>query len=151
MKRHLLRLAIAAAAAFATLLGPLAALAAEVPATVPVMAQLLFVQNAAGVEFSADGRRMTLKGMGATTLFCWKAGPQSFLKDPPNAMLSSFVKGQDELSDMVLTLRDPRVEGKDLSYEVTLVEGPTMAPPGACGCRCSSCSRNSPPPQGDIA
>ncbi len=69
MNNHLLRLAIAAAAAFATALGPPAALAVELPATVPVLAQLLFVQNAAGAEFSADGRRMTLKGMGATTLF----------------------------------------------------------------------------------
>ena len=118
------------------------ALAREVPVTVPVMAQLLFVQSAAGVEFSADGRRMTLKGMGPATLFFsdrpvriaghyrtdeylefWKAGPQSFLKDPPNATLSSFVKGKDELSDVVLTLREPRVEGKDLSYEITLIEG----------------------------
>ena len=106
-----------------------AAMAVEVPAAVPVMAQLLFVQNAQGVEVAADGRTLTLKGLSPTTLFFsdrpvriaghyltgeylqfWKAGPDSFLKDPPNATLSVFEKGKDELSDVVVTLRNPRLE-----------------------------------------
>ena len=90
--------------------------AVEVPAATPVMAQLLFVQNAQGFEVAADGRTLTLKGLSPTTLFFsdrpvriaghyltgeylqfWKAGPDSFLKDPPNATLSVFEKGKDEL------------------------------------------------------
>ena len=38
-----------------------AATAVEVPAAAPVMAQLLFVQNAAGVEIGAGGKTLTLK------------------------------------------------------------------------------------------
>ena len=50
------------------LITPLA-MAVEVPAAAPVMAQLLFVQNAAGVEVGAGGRTLTLKGVSPTTLF----------------------------------------------------------------------------------
>jgi hypothetical protein len=52
-----------------TALAAPAALAVEVPAAAPVMAQLLFVQNAAGVEIGAGGRTLTLKGVSPTTLF----------------------------------------------------------------------------------
>ena len=87
--------------------------AVEVPAATPVMAQLLFVQNAQGFEVAADGRTLTLKGLSPTTLFFsdrpvriaghyltgeylqfWKAGPDSFLKDPPtNSTFESFHLG----------------------------------------------------------
>ena len=119
-----------------------AALAVEVPAAAPVMAQLLFVQNAHGVEVGAGGRSLTLKGMSPTTLFFsdrpvriaghyltaeylqfWTAGPDSFLKDPPNATLSVFEKDKNELSDVVVTLRNPRVSGNDLTYDVTIISG----------------------------
>jgi hypothetical protein len=118
------------------------AMAVEVPAAAPVMAQLLFVQNAQGFEVAAGGRTLTLKGLSPTTLFFsdrpvriaghyltgeylqfWKAGPDSFLKDPPNATLSVFEKGKDELSDVVVTLRNPRVNGNDLSYDIAVISG----------------------------
>jgi hypothetical protein len=123
--------------------------AVEAPAAAPVMAQLLFVQNAQGVELGADGRTLTLKGLSPTTLFFsdrpvriaghyltaeylqfWKAGPDSFLKDPPNATLSVFEKGKDELSDVVLTLRNPRISGNDLVYDITVISG---TPPRTSG------------------
>jgi hypothetical protein len=123
--------------------------AVEAPAAAPMMAQLLFVQNAQGVELGADGRTLTLKGLSPTTLFFsdrpvriaghyltaeylqfWKAGPDSFLKDPPNATLSVFEKGKDELSDVVLTLRNPRVSGNDLVYDITVISG---TPPRTSG------------------
>jgi len=119
-----------------------AAMAVEAPAAVPVIAQLLFVQNAQGVDVAADGRTLTLKGLSPTTLFFsdrpvriaghyltgeylqfWKAGPDSFLKDPPNATLSVFEKGKDELSDVVVTLRNPRLSGNDLSYDIAVISG----------------------------
>ncbi len=115
---------------------------AQDKAAAPQMAQLLFVQNAAGVEVGAGGRTLTLKGVSPTTLFFsdrpvriaghyrteeylqfWKAGPDSFLKDPPNATLSAFQKGRDELSDVVVTLRNPRVSGNDLTYDVVVISG----------------------------
>jgi len=60
----------------------------------------------------------------------WKAGPDSFLKDSPNATLSVFEKGKDELSDVMLTLRNPRVSGNDLVYDITMISG---APPRTGG------------------
>jgi hypothetical protein len=126
-----------------------AALAVEAPAAAPTMAQLLFVQNAAGVEIGAGGKTLTLKNFSPTTLFFsdrpvriaghyrtdeylqfWKAGPDSFLKDPPNATLSVFQKGKDELSDVVVTLRNPRVSGNDITYDITVISG-TLPPAGA--------------------
>jgi hypothetical protein len=115
---------------------------ARAGAATPQMAQLLFVQNAAGVAFDATGRTMTLKGLAPTTLFFsdrpvriaghyrtdeylrfWKDGPDSFLTDPPNATLSVFDAGNGELSDVVVTLRNPRVSGADLSYDITVIAG----------------------------
>jgi hypothetical protein len=137
-------LALGAAVAFL----PRAAQAVEVPAAAPMMAQLLFVQNAAGVEVGPGGKTLTLKGVSPTTLFFsdrpvriaghyrtdeylqfWKAGPDSFLKDPPNATLSVFEKGKDELADVVVTLRNPRVSGNDLTYDITVISG-TLPRPG---------------------
>ena len=118
------------------------AVAVDMPAAAPTMAQLLFVQNAQGFEVAADGRTLTLKGLSPTTLFFsdrpvriaghyltaeylqfWKAGPDSFLKDPPNATLSVFETGKDELSDVVVTLRNPRLAGNNLSYDITVISG----------------------------
>jgi hypothetical protein len=115
----------------------------------PQMAQLLFVQNAASVEVGAGGRTLTLKGVSPTTLFFsdrpvriaghyrtaeylqfWKNGPDSFLKDPPNATLSVFQTGKDELADVVVTLRNPRVSGNDLTYDVVVISG-TLPAAGA--------------------
>jgi hypothetical protein len=128
--------------AIVTTLPVTAARAVEVPAAAPVMAQLLFVQNAHGVEVGGGGKTLTLKGLSPTTLFFsdrpvriaghyltaeylqfWKAGPDSFLKDPPNATLSVFEKDKNELSDVVVTLRNPRVSGNDLTYDITVISG----------------------------
>jgi hypothetical protein len=153
MKRVFRTLAVAVAFAASTTLIPSAAMAVEVPAATPVMAELLFVQNAAGVEIGDGGRTLTLKGVGPTTLFFsdrpvriaghyrmdeyldfWKPGPESFLKDPPNATLSTFRKGRDDLSEVVVTLRNPRLSGNDLTYDVTVISGnlpPTDAGPAS--------------------
>lgn len=123
------------------LIAPMA-MAGEVPAAAPVKAQLLFVQNASGVEVDAGGRTLTLKGLSPTTLFFsdrperiaghyrmeeylqfWRGGPDSFLKDPPNATLSVFEKGKDELANVVVTLRNPRLSGNDLIYDITVLAG----------------------------
>lgn len=128
--------------AIVTTLPVTAARAVEVPAAAPVMAQLLFVQNAHGVEVGGGGKTLTLKGLSPTTLFFsdrpvriaghyltaeylqfWKAGPDSFLKDPPNATLSVFEKDKNELSDVVVTLRNPRVSGNDLTYDIAVISG----------------------------
>ncbi len=109
------------------------------------MADFLFVQNARGITYG-DGR-LTLKGVNpakvmfsdrperiaghmATRRFVpfWGEGKDSFLKDPPNATLA-FLENKD-MADAVVVLRDPVLEGDDLSYEVSVLEGEIPASAG---------------------
>lgn len=102
------------------------------------MADFLFVQNAKGVAY-ADGK-LTLKDVSPVTVMFsdrperiaghmstkrfvpfWKDGKDSFLKDPPNATLS-FAEDK-QLADVVVELRDPVLEGENLTYEVKILEG----------------------------
>ncbi len=109
-------------------------------------ADFLFVQNARAIAY-ADGN-LTLKGVNpATVMFSdrperiaghmatkrftsfWGEGKDSFLKDPPNATLS-FLESK-EMGDAVVVLRDPVLEGENLSYKVSVLEGEIPASAGA--------------------
>jgi hypothetical protein len=100
--------------------------------------EALYVQNAAGATY--DGERLTLSGIGATTLMFsdrpdrvaahvpttefvdgWGDGDDSFAADPPNAVLSSF--DGDEVNDVVVVLSEPQLDGSDLSYAVSITDG----------------------------
>ena len=107
----------------------------------------LFVQNAEGIE-SADGK-LTLKGVSPTTVYftdrpergagqgrtedfikMWDEGKDSFQADPPNATLSVF-EAEDKVTNVVLALSNPRLNGQDLTYDVETLEGvlpPTGGP-----------------------
>lgn len=132
---------------------PASAIARPAAKTIGVPSQrqystALIVINAQGarLEGGKDGQKLVLEGvMPSATLFTsrpvrtvghmvtpdmvalWRTG--SFAKDPPNATLSVFEKGKDELSDVVVTLRNPRVSGSDLTYDVTVISG-TLPKPG---------------------
>jgi hypothetical protein len=103
-------------------------------------ANFLFVQTATGMAFDADQNRLTLNGVSPVTLFFsdrperiagnmtterfvpfWSEGKDSFLSDPPNADVSIVEDG--ELRQTVVVLRDPVLEGEDLSYTVDSLEG----------------------------
>ena len=60
----------------------------------------------------------------------WSEGQNSFLKDPPNATLS-ILQGKD-VTSTVVTLRNPRPSGNDLTYDVTLLEGSLPESAGPC-------------------
>lgn len=108
--------------------------------------QFLFVQNAEGVSY-ADGR-LTLKGINPITILFsdrperlaghmttasfvpfWNQGADSFKSDPPNATLS-MLEGND-MDSAVVVLRNPQLAGRDLSYEVEVLEGKLPASGGA--------------------
>src|SRR4029079_3265957 len=108
---------------------------------VPKRADLLFVQNAQSVSFS--GGKMTLRGVNPITIAfadrpkrfaghmptskfipMWSEGKDSFLKDPPNGTVS--VLDGKNVTSIVVVLRNPRLSGGDLTYDVQLLEG---APP----------------------
>jgi len=108
--------------------------------------QFLFVQNAHGVSY-ADGV-LTLVGVSPLTILFsdrperlaghmttasfvpfWSEGGNSFESDPPNATLS--VLEGEEAGDAVVELRNPRLVGEDLSYNVRVLEGRVPASGGA--------------------
>jgi hypothetical protein len=51
----------------------------------------------------------------------WTSG--SFAKDPPNATVSAFAKDGSKVTDAVVTLRNPKLEGERLNFEVAVLEG----------------------------
>jgi len=62
----------------------------------------------------------------------WDEGKDSFLKDPPNATVSMYEKGREQLEDVVVKLSKPRLEGKDLTYDIKVIEGKAPRKGGAC-------------------
>lgn len=101
-------------------------------------AQFLFVQNARHMRY-ANGvltlvdispvtvlfsdRPQRLAGHMLTESFVpfWSEGDDSFEKDPPNADLAVLEGEQD--ANVVLTLHEPSLDGRDLSYRVEVLEG----------------------------
>jgi hypothetical protein len=116
----------------------------------PLIVQVLFVQNAKGVVF--DKGTLTLKGVSPMTIYfsdrpvriaghfntkdefvpLWDEGKDSFLKDPPNATVSMYEKGKDQLVDVVVKLSKPRLKGDDLTYDIKVIEGKVPKKGGAC-------------------
>ena len=113
------------------------------PDASPQKVQLLFVQNGTGMEYNKAKGTLTMKNIARSTLFftdrpvrmaghyhtrdeflkMWNEGPDSFAKNPPNATLSILEVGQAELQNAVITLRNPRMQGKDLLYDIKVIEG----------------------------
>jgi hypothetical protein len=103
-------------------------------------ADFLFVQTADAMRFDPATSKLSLDGVGGTTLFFadrperiagnmttrafvpfWSTGKDSFLSDPPNADVSILEGGQ--LRQVVVVLKDPVLEGDALNYTVELVSG----------------------------
>ena len=125
-------------------------LAAEAPGKKPLIVPVLFVQNASAVTFDKD--TLTLKGVSPMTIFfsdrpvriaghfhtkdefvpLWDEGKDSFLKDPPNATVSMYEKGKEQLTDVVVKLSNPRLNGEDLTYDIKVIEGSVPKRGGAC-------------------
>jgi hypothetical protein len=110
--------------------------------------EAMFVQTASGLT-STDGR-VTLTGVTASTLYfsdrpervvghmttgdfvdLWGEGDNSFEADPPNAVLSFLPTGDAAPEDVVMVIKDPRLNGDDLVYEIDVLDGamPSSAGP----------------------
>lgn len=107
--------------------------------------EALFVQTAHSMRYG-DGM-VTLEGLAPTTLFfsdrpdrvtghipsrefveSWDKGPDSFAANPPNAVLSIF--HPDDVSDIVVELKDPMLVGSELTYTVEILDGEIPASGG---------------------
>jgi hypothetical protein len=119
------------------------------PALQPDEFEALYVQSAQALV--SDGVAFTLRRVAPSTLMFsdrperivghltsaqfvdgWGDGENSFLADPPNAVLS-FLAAEDETpDDVVVTLRNPRLTGEDLTYDSDVLEGNLPLQAGAC-------------------
>lgn len=101
--------------------------------------EMLFVQSAKGATLASG--KLTLTGIAPTTVFfsdrphriaghvatremvpLWSEGKDSFLKDPPNATLSSFTSTGDVVNAVVV-LRNPAFTGTTMTYDVIVTQG----------------------------
>src|SRR5271169_5225266 len=53
----------------------------------------------------------------------WDEGSDSFAKDPPNATISVLGAEGDSVEDAVVVLKAPKLEGDNLTFEVSVLEG----------------------------
>jgi len=100
--------------------------------------EALYVQTAH--DLSYDDGKLTLHNLAPTTLFfsdrpdrvtghittgefvdAWDKGDDSFASNPPNAVVSIF--HTDTVSDVVVELMDPVLDGHDLTYSVLILDG----------------------------
>ena len=102
--------------------------------------EAMFVQSAP--EASVTDGVLTLHDVSASTLFfsdrpkrvvghvsstmfvdMWDEGQNSFAEDPPNAVLAFLESGDDVPEDVVTVIRNPRMDGAALSYDIEVLEG----------------------------
>ncbi|KPK07910.1 MAG: hypothetical protein AMJ56_12610 [Anaerolineae bacterium SG8_19] len=108
--------------------------------------EALFVQTAHDVSY--DDGKLTLHTVAPTTLFfsdrpdrvtghitsqefvdSWDKGDDSFASNPPNAVLSIF--HDDSVSDIVVELMSPALDGHQLTYDVLILDGEMPANGGS--------------------
>ena len=100
----------------------------------------LAVLNAAGAKL--EGGKLTLTGVAPSSIVFadrpvraaghvmteqfimqWDEGKDSFAKDPPNATVSVLGGDGSKVSDAVVTLKAPKLEGGNLTFDVVVLEG----------------------------
>lgn len=109
----------------------------------------LFVQSATG--FTSGPGTVTLHGLTSSTVYfadrprreighipshrfveLWGAGVNSFAVDPPNAVISFLEEEGGASDDAVVVLREPELDGDDLTYRVEVLEGTLPERSGPC-------------------
>ena len=111
-----------------------------VDATKTEMVPSLIVMNAQGA--SLQGETLTLNGVAPNTIVFtdrpvraaghmltahlvegWGKEGEGFAKDPPNATVSVFRKGDATVQDAVVVLKTPKLVGDHLTFAVKVLEG----------------------------
>ena len=109
--------------------------------------QSMFVQTAQGVR--SDGSALTLTGVTPSTLYfsdrpqrivghmatsdfveLWGEGANSFEEDPPNAVLAFLQPGDEAPEDVVVVIREPRLDDGELTYAIETLDGKVPAEAG---------------------
>ena len=108
--------------------------------------EAMYAQVATGMTYQGD--QLTLSGIAPTTLYfsdrpqritghttteeffdSWGEGDDSFADDPPNGVLSIF--SEEEVNDVVVVLKNPALDGDQMSYQVEILDGEMPASGGA--------------------
>jgi hypothetical protein len=137
-------LIIFSACSYVTKEAPPPAPAADAAPVQPKKMQLLFVQNADRVVIK-NKHTITLEGVSPATIFfsdrpnritghmltrhfiqLWSRGSDNFTANPPNATISVLSK-KNTMRNFVVELRNPRLKGNALSYDVKLLQGKVLA------------------------
>jgi hypothetical protein len=61
----------------------------------------------------------------------WDEGVDSFAKDPPNATISVLSEDGASVKDAVVVLKSPKLEGDNLTFDVSVLEGDLADAKGA--------------------
>ncbi|MBI5319031.1 MAG: hypothetical protein HZB49_06215 [Bradyrhizobium sp.] len=61
----------------------------------------------------------------------WASGSDNFAKDPPNATVSAFQRDGNGVRDAVVVLKNPKLEGDNLTFDVDVLEGEIKGADGA--------------------
>ncbi len=114
--------------------------------------QLMFVQISEDLKVDAAAKTLRLVKVSQQTLYFsdrpvriaghlkmadylkeWtaKAGKDNFSADPPNATLSVYEPGQPENTLVVVKINNPVVDGADLIYSYSIINGTMPASGGA--------------------
>ena len=128
------------AAALTAPLVPLGSAMAQAVKETAKQADFLFVQTAKGMRFDKSANKLILEGISPVTVFFsdrperiagnmktaafipfWSTGKDSFLKDPPNADVSTL-EG-DKLLQVVVVLQAPELKSDNLIYTVKILQG----------------------------
>lgn len=114
----------------------------------PQVVPSLFVLNSSGV--SLQGGKLTLTGVAPNSIVFadrpvraaghdltsrivedWSKGSDNFAQDPPNATVSAFSKDGARVKDAVVVLKNPKLEGDRLTFDVDVLEGDLTGADGA--------------------
>jgi hypothetical protein len=61
----------------------------------------------------------------------WDEGRDSFAKDPPNATISVLDADGTTVDDAVVVLKSPKIEGENLTFDVSVLEGSLVGAKGS--------------------
>jgi hypothetical protein len=111
--------------------------------------EAMFVQSARGLT-SSDGT-VTFHELPHSTLFFadrpqrvvghlsskkfvdqWGEGENSFAADPPNAVVSFLENEDTPPEEVTVVLRDPQLDGYNLTYKIDVLDGTLPASSGPC-------------------
>jgi hypothetical protein len=114
----------------------------------PEVVPSLIVLNSRGV--SLQGNKLVLTGVTPNSIIFadrpvraaghdltthviddWAKGTDNFAKDPPNATVSGFTKDGTGVKDAVVVLKNPKLEGDQLTFDVDVLEGDLKGADGA--------------------